>query len=208
MQQRVSREVSGGEAQVEENVEEITLEEVQRGIARLKNRKTPGVCKISGEMLKAGGEVVVVWLHRIVNKAWKSSMVPDDWMKALVVPVHKKGSKLHFKNYRGISLLSIPGKVYAKILEKRIRDIMEDKILEEQGAFRKKRSCTDQLFTVRMLSEKTIAKNKRMITVCVDLEKAYDNVNRDLMWNVLEEYGIRGRLAKATRSMYVNCKHV
>ena len=118
MQQRVSREVSGGEAQVEENVEEITLEEVRRGIARLKNRKTPGVCKISGEMLKVGGEVVVVWLHRIVNRAWKSGMVPDDWRKALVVPVHKKGSKLHCKNYQGISLLSIPGKVYAKMLEK------------------------------------------------------------------------------------------
>ena len=206
MQQRVSRDVSGGEAQVEENVEEITIEEVQRSIARLKSRKTPGVCEVSGEMLKAGGEVVVEWLHRIMNRAWKSGMVPDDWRKALVVPVHKKGSKLQCKNYRGISLLSIPGKVYAKILEKRLRNITEDKILEEQGAFRKKRSCTDQLFTVRMLSEKTIAKNKRMIMVCVDLEKAYDNVNRDLMWNVLEEYGIRGRLAKAVRSMYVNCE--
>ena len=52
MQQRVRREVSGGEAQVEENVE-ITLE-VRRSIAKLKNWKTPGVCEISGEMLKAG----------------------------------------------------------------------------------------------------------------------------------------------------------
>ena len=47
-----SREVLGGEAQVEENLEEITLEEVRRGIARLKNRKMPGVCEIGGEMLK------------------------------------------------------------------------------------------------------------------------------------------------------------
>ena len=94
---------------MEENVEEITLEEVQRSIARLKSRKTPGVCEVSGEMLKAGGEVVVEWLHRIMNRAWKSGMVPGDWRKALVVPVHKKGSKLQCKNYRGISLLSIPG---------------------------------------------------------------------------------------------------
>ena len=54
MQHRVSGEASGGEAQVE-SVEEITLEEVQRSIARLKSRKTPGVCEVSGEMLKAGG---------------------------------------------------------------------------------------------------------------------------------------------------------
>ena len=80
------------------------------------------------------------------------------------------------------------------------------KILEEQGAFRKKRSCTDQLFTVRMLSQKIIEKNKSMIMVCVDLEKAYDNVIRELMWQVMDEYGIRGSLAKAVKSMYVNCE--
>ena len=50
-----------------------------------------------------------------------------------MVPVHKKGSKLQCKNYRGISLLSIPGKVYAKILEKRIRHITEDKIWKNKG---------------------------------------------------------------------------
>ena len=102
-QQRVSKEVTGEEVQVEETVEEtveeITLEEIRRSIARLKNRKTPGVCDISGEMLKAGGEVVVEWLHRIMNRAWMNSMVPDDWRKALVVPVHKKGSKVQCKNY-------------------------------------------------------------------------------------------------------------
>ena len=52
-------------------------------------------------------------------------------------------------NYRGISLLSIPGTVYAKILECNVRDITEANVLEGQGAFRKKRSCVDQMFTVR-----------------------------------------------------------
>jgi len=93
----VSREVTGEEIQVEETVEEITLEEIRRSIARLKNRKTPGVCVISGEMLKAGGKVVVEWLHRIMNRAWMTSMVPDDWRRMLVVPVHKKGSKMQCK---------------------------------------------------------------------------------------------------------------
>ena len=57
-----------------------------------------------------------------------------------------------------------------------------------------------------MLSEKTIAKNKRIIMVCVDLEKAHDNVNSKLMWSVLGKYGIRGKLARAVRLMYVNCE--
>ena len=56
-----------------------------------------------------------------------------DWRKALVVPVHKKGSKLQCKNYRGISLLSIPGKVYAKILEKRIRILRKIRFWKNKG---------------------------------------------------------------------------
>ena len=80
--------------------------------------------------------------------------------------------------------------MYAEILNNRIRDIVEEKILEEQGTVRKKRSCTNQLFTVRLLSKTTVAKNERMTMECVDLEIAYDNVNSELVWSVLEKYEI------------------
>ena len=140
-------------------------------------------------MLKAGGGVAAQWLHRIIDLAWRSGSVPRDWQKALIVPIHKKGSRTKCENYRGISLLSIPGKVYANVLEKRMRTITEGIVLEEQGAFRKGRSCVDQLFTVRQLGEKIIEKNKRMLMVCVDLEKAYDSVDRELLWRVLRTYG-------------------
>ena len=52
--------------------------------------------------------------------------------EALIVPVNKKGSRTKCENYHGISLLSIPGKVYASILETRMRTITEGKVLEEQ----------------------------------------------------------------------------
>ena len=56
---------------------------------------------------------------------------------------------------------------------------------KEQGAFRRRRSCTDQLFTVRMLSEKTIAKNKRIINGMHGIRKILDDANRELMWSML-----------------------
>ena len=129
-------------------------------------RKAPGICGITGEMLKAGGDVVVQWLHRIFCVAWGSGTVPANWRKAQIVPVHKKGSRTQCKNYRGISLLSVPGKVYATVLDKRIRAITEGKVLEEQGAFQSKRSCIEQIFTVRQLGKKVIGKNKTMRMVC------------------------------------------
>ena len=144
-------------------------------------------------------------MHSIVNVAWKAGYVPEDWRKALVIPVHKKGSKIQCTNYRGISLLSIPGKVYARILDSMVRGITEAMVVEEQGAFRNKRSCVDQMFTVRQLGEKIIEKNKRMVMVCVDLEKAYDRVDREMLSQVLESYAVGGRPGRAVNSLYERC---
>ena len=66
------------------------MEEVRSSIARLKSKKALVVCRVTGEMLKAGGEVVVRWLHSIMNVAWRTGVVPEDWRKALVISVHKK----------------------------------------------------------------------------------------------------------------------
>ena len=175
------------EEQLEEEVERVAIiaEEVEVAISKLKNGKSQGICRISAEMLKAGRTVVVKWLHRIMCLAWENGQVPEDWQRAVIVPVHKKGSKLKCENYRGISLLSIPSKVYARILDERTRDVTESKVLEAQGGFRKGRSCTDQLFTIRQMSEKMLEKNKKMVVACVDLEKAYDRVGRDKLWDVL-----------------------
>ena len=68
-------------------------------------------------MLKAGGDTIVRWLHIIFNVVWETGKAPEDWQKAVIVAIRKKGSKKLCKNYRGISLLSIPGKVFAKILD-------------------------------------------------------------------------------------------
>ena len=85
-------------------------------------------------------------------------------------------------NYRGISLLSIPCKVYTRILDGRVRSITESKVMEVQGGFRRGRSCVDQVFMIRQLSEKVLEKNGQMAVACADLEKAYDNVCRGKLW--------------------------
>ena len=97
----------------------------------------------------------------------------------------------------------MPGKVYATVLDKRIRAITEEKVLKEQGAFWKKRSCIDQIFSVRQLGEKVIEENKTLMMVCVDLEKVFGTVDRELLWQVLERYGVRGRLREAVKSLYL-----
>ena len=62
--------------------------------------------------------------------------VAEYWKNAVIVPLHKKGSKIMCSNYRGISLLSVPSKVYTQILDSRVRRETESKVLEVQGGFR------------------------------------------------------------------------
>ena len=192
------------EREIEEGLsEEITEEEIRRAIARLKRGKAAGVCGIQGEMLKAGGDTVVRWLHIIFNIVWEKGKAPEEWQKAVIVAIHKKGSKKLCKNYRGISLLSIPGKIFAKILDARIRQVTEGQVMEEQAGFRVGRGCRDQIFVMR---EKTIEKDGKMYAAFIDLEKAYDKVWREDMWRTLATYGVSGRLLRAVKALYENSK--
>ena len=187
--------------------ESIGIEEVVEAIEKLKSGKAPGICGIDAEMLKAGGIAAAEWwLHRVIELAWAKGKVVEDWKKAVIVPLHKKGSKMTYSNYRGIILLSVSSKVYTRILDSRVRSKMESKVMEMQGGFRRGRSCVDQIFTIRQLSEKVLEKNKQMVTACIDLEKVYDTVCRDRLWQVLDHYGIQGGLTRAISSMYLGSR--
>ena len=141
-----------------ETEETIILEsKVLETIRTCPKNKSPGVDEIPIEAVQACGTTGVKWLKRIFNIAWKERKVPEDWQKAIIVPIwKKKGNKRDCNTYRGISLLSHIGKVYAKILERRARPILETQLDEAQFGFRKGRGCTDALFALRQISEKTI----------------------------------------------------
>ena len=101
------------------------------------------------------------------------------------MPIFKKGDKKECSNYRGISLLSLVGKVFAKVLETRCRAMIELRLGDEQCGFRPGRSTTDQIFTFRLVIEKAWEYAKPVYCSFIDLEKAYDRVPRDKLWSVL-----------------------
>ena len=81
--------------------------------------------------------------------------VPVEWKKAIIVPIFKnKGSKLDCGNYRGISLISVPSKVFMRVLLNRIKPKIEEGLREEQAGIRGGRSTVDQIFALRQVLEK------------------------------------------------------
>ena len=75
------------------------------------------------------------------------------------------------KNYKEISLLSVSGKVFAKSLGARIRQVTEGQVMEEQAGFRVGGGCRDQIFVTRQLAEKTNEKDGKMYAAFIDLGK-------------------------------------
>ena len=82
----------------------------------------------------------------------ESGVLPEDWKAACIVPVYKgKGDRRDCANYRGISILSIPGKIYGRVLINRVIESTKEQVAEEQGGFRSGRGCIDQIFILKRL---------------------------------------------------------
>ena len=120
--------------------------ETQAAVNCLKCGKAPGICGIHAELLKAGGNAVLVSLHAVLCSAWNTGIIRTNWKRGLVVPLWKgKGDHLDCNNNRGVTLLSVPGKVFAQI----ILDMVHHHLLEhqhpEQSGFTPKRSMIDRI---------------------------------------------------------------
>ena len=91
-------------------------------LVKLKNSKVAGKDEITGEIIKGGGDREVDWIWRLCNMAFESGVVPEDWRSAVIVSLYKdKGGEMtKSKNYKGISMLSAVGKIYAGILVNRV----------------------------------------------------------------------------------------
>ena len=98
--------------------------------------------------------------------------------------------------------LSVVGKLFGRVLIKKVRAETECAIGEEQCGLRQGRGCMDLVFAVRQVCEKYLANMKDVFWAFMDLEKAYDTVDWHDMWQMLRVFGVRGKLLKAVQSFY------
>jgi len=88
----------------------------------LKNNKAAGLDQIFAELLKHGGHSTVAPLTDLMSNCWRDESVPEEWRKATIVKLPKKGDTSDCNIWRGITLLSVPGKVFYTIMLNRLRD--------------------------------------------------------------------------------------
>ena len=135
--------------------EVFTAAEVATAIKGIKPGKAATEDEIRPEKLKALTGEGILWLMRVCQVAWKFGKTPRDWQTGVIILIFKKGDRKQCTNYRGISLLSLPGKVYAKCLERKCQEIVESNLEDGQCGFCAGRSSTNQIFTLKQIFEKS-----------------------------------------------------
>ena len=176
--------------------------EIKRAISSLKNGKAAGPDGIPAEAIKADLETSVNLLHDLFSKIWEEGKVPADWKEGTIIKLPKKGDLRNCNNYRGIMLLSVPGKVFNRVLLERMREAVDPKLRDQQAGFRRNRSCADQIASLRIILEQSLEWNSPLYINFIDFEKAFDSVDREMLWKLLRHYGIPERITSLIRSTY------
>jgi len=109
---------------------------------------------------------------------------------------------LGLQNYRGISILNTCYKIYSRILNTKLQNYSEIFIAETQNGFRKGRSCTDPTFCLNLLIEKRREFNLETHLLFIDYEKAFDNIKRQILFNILKSRHNPDTLLKAIVDIY------
>ena len=170
----------------------FTRSEILEGITSLDNNKASSFDRISNEMLKTGKLVMCKPILHLFNSILNSTIYPSKWKPDILSPLHKSGEKSDPNNFRGISVSSCFGKLFNKILQKRLEKFcVKNKIISEtQGSGKAGSRTSDHLLIVKFLVDKYVKKQGKRLYVCfVDLRRAYDTVPRTkLFYKLLKKF--------------------
>nr|VZI32590.1 unnamed protein product [Spirometra erinaceieuropaei] len=181
-----------------------SLQETIRAVQQLSSGKVHGLDAIPAEVYKHGGPLLMDHLTALFQDMWRQGEVPQDFKDVTIVHLYKcKGNRQVCDNHRGISLLNIVGKIFARILLNRLNNHLEQGLLpESQCGFRRHRGTTDMIFAARQLQEKCQEMRTHLYSTFVDLTKAFDTVNREGLWKIMQKFGCPERFTQMVRQLH------
>ena len=188
---------------------EFSEDEVKTHMLKLKNNKASGCNGILNEFLKNSSKSMLALITKIFNLIFESGSVPSDWSIGIIRPIYKKkGQQTDPNNYRPITLLSCLGKLFTSILNERLTNYYDVNYLlgEEQAGFREGYSTVDHTFVLHSLIDLYLSDRRRIYCVFVDYRKAFDSVNRFLLWEKLLRHNVNGKFLKIVQNIYKNAK--
>nr|VZH99574.1 unnamed protein product [Spirometra erinaceieuropaei] len=181
-----------------------SLQGTIRAVQQLSNGKAPGSDAIPAEVYKHGGPLLMDHLTALFQEMWRQGEVPQDFKDSTIVQLYnREGNRQVCDNHRGTTLLNIAGKIFARILLNRLTNHLEQGLLpKSQCGFRRHRGTTDMIFAARQLQEKCQEMRTHLYSTFVDLTKAFDTVNREGLWKIMQKFGCPERFTQMVRQLH------
>lgn len=203
-----SEEIDPYDYNVQESMvfHEITSDEICVQLLALEERKAHGYDQLSAKILKRCAAIISPVLCVLFNRCAAEGCYPSSLKKAIVVPIFKAGEVSDCSNYRPISLLSLINKVFERCITKRIKlHIQTNNLLNtEQFGFIEKSSCEDAILTLLEHIYSKLDQRKKVLTIFLDLQKAFDTVSHNRLITKLHKIGVRGLVLKLIKSYLTN----
>ena len=138
----------------------------------------------------------------------QSGTFPSIFKTGKIIPIYKKDNKECIENYRPVSILPLFGKIFEKVIYKRLYNFFTSKgvLTDSQFGFRKGYSTTHALHKSIDSVTKSLASNKHVLGIFIDLSKAFDTLDHDILLNKLNSYGIRGTALTLLKTYLTNRK--
>ena len=174
-----------------------TKEELLEELAGLK-RTAAGIDGMQAKMLQEHEDLRDL-AFLLVGVSWRHGVAPEAWAHAILAALPKKPGAVDWTDHRFISLLSVSGKLAARVIYKRIGLAPID---DCQFGFRPRRDTTGAIFIAKLVAQLCRRKGLPAVFTFIDSEKAYDRVPRDLVWETLQQIGVSGPMLHLLQSMY------
>ena len=185
------------------NLEPDILErEVKWALESITTNKAREGDRIPVELFQILKDDAVKVLHSICQQIWKIQQWPQNWQRSVFIPVLKKGNAKECSNYHTIALISHARKVILKIFQARLQQYVNRELPDVQAGFRKGRGTRDQIANIGWIIEKAREFQKNIYFCFIDYTKAFDCVDHNKLWKILQEMGILDQLTCLLRNRY------
>ena len=187
---------------------ELKNEELDRAIKKLKENKTPGEDLIANEIFKNMNQQSRGRVLKMLEQCRTESKFPEGWKETELKWIYKKADPSKIMNYRPIALTDTLYKLYTRIMTERLEKVIETYgvVTDLQNGFRSDRSCMAAVMTLNIIMARRLAQEERkpFYVAYIDISKAYDTVDHETLWQVLQESGISGTWLDNLKELYKN----
>lgn len=168
--------------------------DITKCIARLKNGSASGPDQIPVLLIKKFHMQLIKPIKYIINLCFQTGEIPTNWKESIVTPIYKSGDKKMLTNYRPISVINNLAKIFEYCLKNRLTDFLEKYklITNTQYGFRRGASTKDAILDLVRRVVDNLNENNKCLAVFLDLTKAFDTVDHNILQKRLEDMGIRG----------------